>query len=312
MPELPEVETVRRGLQRLVTGRRVTAVEVSGNGPLVIAGSPEDFAAALSGRTICRFERKGKALAIELRSPNGCMPAYLLVRLGMTGQLTVQPADAPLEPHTHVRMPLEGGAEEIRYSEARRFGRLRACTREELDAVFARMGPDAPAITEDEFFAAMSGRRGAIKNWLLNQQMLSGLGNIYADEALFIARLHPLSQPGRVRRDAARRLLRAIKKVLEHSVGLQGTSFRDYVDIEGRPGNFAARLRVYGRTGEPCRRCRAPIRRLVIAGRSSHFCPRCQPRPRNAASAARKRVSASPASAPARQSPRAASRRRGR
>ncbi|HEV2177625.1 MAG TPA: bifunctional DNA-formamidopyrimidine glycosylase/DNA-(apurinic or apyrimidinic site) lyase [Terriglobia bacterium] len=311
MPELPEVETVRRGLQRRVTGRRVAAVEVRGNGPLVITGSPDEFAAAVIGRAIAGFERKGKALAIELRSPNGHAPAYLLVRLGMTGQLTVQPADAPLEPHTHVRMSLEGGAEEIRYSDARRFGRLRACTRQELDAVFARLGPDAPGITEHEFFDAMKGRRGALKNWLLNQQMLSGLGNIYADEALFIARLHPLTEPGRVRRDAARRLLRAIKKVLEHSVGLQGTSFRDYVDIEGRSGNFAAKLRVYGRLGEPCRRCRRPVRRLVIAGRSSHFCPQCQPRPRHAASPTRKPVIASRPSALARRHRQATSRRRG-
>lgn len=288
MPELPEVETVRRGLAARALGRRLDAVEILG--PQVVAGSVDEFVAGLAGRTIRGLERKGKALAIELGSPKGEAgekPCYLLVRLGMTGQLVVVPRQAALEPHTHVRMPLEGGAEEIRYCDARRFGRLRCCTLEELGAAFARLGPDAPGISEDEFLRAMQGRRGAIKNWLLNQAMLAGLGNIYADEALFAAGIHPLAQPGRLASASARRLLRAVKKVLRRAVDLQGTSFRDYVDIEGRPGNFLPRLKVYQRTGEPCRRCRAPIRRVVVAGRSSHFCPRCQPRPRHAAAPTR-------------------------
>jgi formamidopyrimidine-DNA glycosylase len=117
----------------------------------------------------------------------------------------------------------------------------------------------------------------------MNQQLLAGLGNIYADESLFVARIHPLAQPGRVSAQKARRLFKAVRKVLEHAVKLQGTSFRDYVDIEGRPGNYEPRLRVYQRTGKPCRRCGRPIRRIVIAGRSSHFCPWCQPRPRQIA-----------------------------
>ncbi len=288
MPELPEVETVRRGLAARALGRRLDSVEILG--PQVVAGSAADFVAGLAGRTIRGLERKGKALAIELVAPNGEAgeePCYLLVRLGMTGQLVVVPRQAALEPHTHVRMPLEGGAEEIRYCDARRFGRLRCCTVEELGRVFARLGPDAPEISEGEFFRAMQGRRGAVKSWLLNQAMLAGLGNIYADEALFGAGVHPLAQPGRLSRVSARRLLRAVKRVLRRAVELQGTTFRDYIDIEGRPGNFLSRLKVYQRTGEPCRRCRSPIRRVVVAGRSSHFCPRCQPRPRHVAAATR-------------------------
>src|SRR5437660_279066 len=131
---------------------------------------------------------------------------------------------------------------------------------------------------------AMRGRRGSLKGWLLNQQVLSGLGNIYADEALFAARIHPLAQPGRLSSAAARRLHRAVKNVLKRAVELQGTSFRDYIDIEGRPGGFSPMLRVYQRTGEPCRRCGHRIRRVVVCGRSSHFCPECQRRPRHAAS----------------------------
>jgi formamidopyrimidine-DNA glycosylase len=281
MPELPEVETVLRGLKARALGRRVTAVEVRHAG--AIAGSPEHFTARLKGRRMAAMERKGKAIGVELRSDGAQPSSYLLIRLGMTGQVTVNACDAPLEPHTHARMRLDDGKEEIRFCDPRRFGRLRCCTREELDAIFGRLGPDAQRITEEEFLAAMRGRRGAIKSWLMNQQVLAGLGNIYADEALFIAHLHPLTQPGRVPREKARRLYRAIRNVLGRAVAQQGTTFRDYVDIEGRPGNFTPRLRVYQRTGKPCRRCKTRIRRIVVAGRSSHFCPRCQPRPRHVA-----------------------------
>jgi formamidopyrimidine-DNA glycosylase len=287
MPELPEVETVLRGLKERVLGRRVEAVEVPG--PLVLAGSADAFISTVAGRTIKGLQRKGKALAIELDARNGEAPRYLLVRLGMTGQLLLVPRDAPIQPHTHVRIFLEGGAHEIRYRDVRRFGRLRCCTANELKAVLVRLGPDAPEISQEEFFRALQGRRGAIKAWLLNQQRLAGLGNIYADEALFEARIHPLAQPGRISRESARRLHRAVKKVLHRAVALQGTSFRDYIDIEGRPGNYLPRLKVYQRTGEPCRRCRQPIRRVIVAGRSSHFCPRCQTRPRRAAAPTQRR-----------------------
>ena len=284
MPELPEVETVLRGLKARVLGRRVAAVEV--RNPLVIHGGPDEFVASVAGRRIEAFQRKGKALAIELGPRNrkaGSEDAacrFLLVRLGMTGQLVVVPSDAPLQSHTHVRLVLEDGREEIRFRDTRRFGRLRCCTRDELEGILGRLGPDAPRISEEQFLNATRGRRGSIKGWLLNQQVLSGLGNIYADEALFEARIHPLAQPGRLSAEAVRRLHRAVKKILKRAVELQGTSFRDYIDIEGRPGNFSPRLRVYQRTGDPCRRCGRPIRRVVVAGRSSHFCPNCQRRPR--------------------------------
>lgn len=281
MPELPEVETVLRGLKERITGRRVAAIDV--RSPLVIQGSPEEFARTLTGRLIEGVRRKGKALAIELGIQNGEAPRYLLLRLGMTGQFVVAPQGAPLQPHTHLRLVLEEGTEELRYRDVRRFGRLRCCTRGELDAVFDRLGPDAREITEEQFLGALRGRRGAIKSWLMNQQLLSGLGNIYADEALFEARIHPLAQAGRLSPVVALRLHRAVKKVLDRAVMLQGTSFRDYIDIEGHPGNFLPRLRVYQRTGEPCRRCRQPIRRIIVAGRSSHFCPNCQRRPRRVA-----------------------------
>lgn len=278
MPELPEVETVSQGLRKRVLGRRVDDVEV--RHPAVIVGLPEEFVARLAGRSIVSVQRKGKALALELASADGAAPCYLLVRLGMTGQFTVTLRQAPLESHTHVRIALGQGEEEIRFRDVRRFGRLRCCTRKELEAVLGSLGPDAREIREEQFLDAMRGRRGALKSWLMNQRLIAGLGNIYADEALFLARLHPLAQPGRLSPEAARRLLQAVKRVLNQAVELQGTSFRDYIDIEGRPGNYLPRLRVYQRTGEPCRRCGRPIRRIVVAGRSSHLCSHCQPRPR--------------------------------
>jgi formamidopyrimidine-DNA glycosylase len=281
MPELPEVETVLRGLAARALGRRITAVEIRHEG--VIVGSPDEFAASVTGGLIRRLDRKGKALAMELASRSGGPPRYLLLRLGMTGQFVVARRETPLLPHTHVLLSLDDGTEELRYRDPRRFGRLRCCTAEELEAVFGRLGPDAQKIDETQFLAALRDRRGAIKRWLMNQQFLSGLGNIYADEALFLARVHPLTQAGRLSSRTAHRLYRAVRKVLDQAVALQGTSFRDYLDIEGQPGNFLPRLRVYQRTGEPCRRCRRPIRRLIVAGRSTHFCPKCQPRPRRVA-----------------------------
>lgn len=277
MPELPEVETVLRGLRKRALGRRIVAAEVLHAG--IIAGDVEDFILQIQGRTAVAVQRKGKVLAVELADTERGEPIYLIFRLGMTGQVTIQPVDVPLEPHTHVRLMFADEREELRFRDVRRFGRLRSCTREELDSLLKRLGPDAQQATQQEFLCAMRGRRGAIKTWLLNQQGVSGLGNIYADEALFEAGIHPLAQPKHVSLNSAHRLYRAVRKVLKRAVNLQGTTFRDYIDIEGRPGNYLQRLRVYQKNGEPCPRCGTPIRRVVIAGRSSHFCPRCQHRP---------------------------------
>lgn len=262
-------------------GRTIAAVEV--RHPGAIAGAPVNFSQSLEGRRIARAERKGKALALELVSQDGIPPRYLLIRLGMTGQVTVNAAAAPYELHTHVLLKLDDGKEELRFRDPRRFGSMRSCSLVEKEEIFRKLGPDAREATEAEFLAAARGRKGAIKNWLMNQQLLAGLGNIYADEALFVARIHPLAQPGRVSAVKLRVLYKGVRRVLDHAVNLQGTSFRDYVDIEGRDGNFGSRLRVYQRDGEPCRRCKTTIRRLVLAGRSSHFCPMCQPRPRRVA-----------------------------
>jgi formamidopyrimidine-DNA glycosylase len=286
MPELPEVETVRRGLETRVLGHRITTVKVSN--PQVIVGSLLYFRKNARG-VIRHLHRKGKALALELGPAHAEDDArtahYLLLRLGMTGQVTVVPREHPLEPHTHVRFALEN-REEIRYRDVRRFGRLRCCTPLELRAIFGELGPDAPTITAGEFLEALQGRRAPIKSWLMDQSRLAGVGNIYADESLFAARIHPLTKAGRLSRPRALALHRAVEKVLRSAVALQGTSFRDYIDIEGQPGRFSMKLKVYQRTDEPCPRCSTAIERMVIAGRSSHFCPRCQPPPRRRSASA--------------------------
>ncbi|MGH9407440.1 MAG: bifunctional DNA-formamidopyrimidine glycosylase/DNA-(apurinic or apyrimidinic site) lyase [Terriglobia bacterium] len=276
MPELPEVETVRRGLDRHLPGRILSAVEILC--PAVIRGNPEDFRRGVEGQRVARLTRKGKALVIEFSPPDSSPPGCLVVRLGMTGQVLLSRRDSPLLPHTHVRVILDGGPDELRYRDARRFGSLRYCTKLEAERILNSLGPDALEATPREFERALEGRRGAIKSWLMNQRMLAGLGNIYADEALFAAHIHPETPAGAIGADARRRLYRAIRNVLRRAVERQGTSFRDYTDIEGNPGNFEPLLRAYGRTGQPCRRCATPIRRRIVSGRSSHFCPRCQRR----------------------------------
>ena len=278
MPELPEVETVAQGLRKRALGRRIVSVEI--RHASVIVGSVEEFISTLQGRRFAKVSRTGKAIAVEMTAEDGSASRFLLVRLGMTGQLIVAPQDAPVEPHTHVFMRLDDGREELRYRDARRFGKLRSMTLEEMEKVMGSLGPDAQRVTEPHFLAAMKGRKGAIKSWLMNQNFVAGLGNIYADEALFEARIHPLTQPGRVSTDKARELYKAVRKVLDHAVSLGGTTFSDYMDIEGRPGAFLSKLKVYQHTGEPCKRCKHAIRRIIVGGRSSHFCPHCQPKPR--------------------------------
>src|SRR5262245_6153165 len=204
MPELPEVETVRRGLEARAIGRTIAGVEVRHFG--AIAGESEGFTQSLEGRRISRAERKGKAIALELLGRDGKPPCYLLIRLGMTGQVTVNAAAAPYELHTHVLLILDDGKEEVRFRDPRRFGSMRSCSLAEKEEIFRKLGPDAREATEAEFLAAARGRKGAIKSWLMNQQLLAGLGNIYADESLYLARIHPLAQPGKVSPEKMRAL----------------------------------------------------------------------------------------------------------
>jgi len=278
MPELPEVETVVQGLRARLEGRRILGVSL--HQPLIVRGDVALLRRALPKSRIERLERRGKFIIVHLEKPTSLRARHcLIVHLGMTGQLFCCRPSLPYEKHTHVTIELETG-EQLRLRDPRRFGRLEVIPAARLEAYFAHLGAEPFEISLAEFAARLARRKAPIKSLLLNQDLVRGLGNIYSDEALFAARIHPALPAGRLDVRALRRLHRAMQRVLRAAIAAEGTSFSDYVTADGRLGRFQYRLRVYGREGEPCRRCRRPIRRLVLTGRSSHYCPHCQPRVR--------------------------------
>lgn len=286
VPELPEVEVVRRGLAENVEGRGVTAVEVHHTRAVRrhLAG-PADFVGRLEGRRLVAAWRRGKYLWLELDGGSDAVLAHL----GMSGQLLVQPAGVPDGAHLRVRLRLDDG-NELRFVDQRTFGGLSV---EELVGG-APGAPSVPApvahIARDPFdpeyelesaVAAIRRRTTGLKRALLDQTVVSGIGNIYADEALWQARLHWARPTATLDRPAARRVLTAAAAVMVRALGEGGTSFDSlYVDVNGRSGYFDRSLAVYGRAGEPCPRCGSPVRRDSFMNRSSFSCPRCQPLPR--------------------------------
>jgi formamidopyrimidine-DNA glycosylase len=274
MPELPEVETVARGLRAFLVGSTVVGVEVRW-ARSVIPPDPTVFAAGLIGQTVTGVGRRGKWIIVSLSEAGA-----LLVHLRMTGRLVVEPGDASDDPHTRVLVQLNGGRR-LRFSDQRKFGRLVLTS--DPHTVLADLGPEPLA---DNFTAArleemLAHRRGRIKPLLLNQRFLAGLGNIYADEALFRARLHPLRGADTLTPVEVRRLFRAIRSLLQAAIGSGGTTLADaaYQQPDGSSGEYADLLAVYGRTGQPCQRCTTAIERIVVGQRSSHYCPRCQTLP---------------------------------
>ncbi len=280
MPELPEVETVARGLRAVLPGRRISACA---SPTRRISSTIRRLSRVrLPGTRVRSVERSGKFLVIALDAPDaldGGLPSLsLLVHLGMTGRLVACPAEAPAPPHTHVYFELDDGRE-LRYTDPRRFGRM--SLREdgaENPALshFSQAGLDPLETTEAEFAAALGGRRARIKALLLDQRVLRGMGNIYADESLWRARIHPKHIGARLKAQELRRLYRVVQSVLREAIRFRGSSISDYVDAEGQRGWYQQRHRVYGREGKKCTRCCSGIRRETVAGRSSHFCPRCQ------------------------------------
>jgi formamidopyrimidine-DNA glycosylase len=272
VPELPEVETIRRSLLPRVVGRRITDVEV--REPRLRRRIPPSFAARLVGQRVDGIERRAKYLLFRLRSGDS-----LVVHFGMSGTIVVH--DAPVSPgqHDHVRLRLSDGAELV-LNDPRRFGLLLLVPKGEIDALpeLHRLGADPleDDFSAERFRAALRHSRRPIKNLLLDQSVLAGLGNIYANEALFRARIRPTRRALRLRLVEAEELLRAIRRVLREAVDLGGSSIADYRDGNGRPGYFQLRLRVYDRAGEPCLQCGATVRRVVQSGRSSFYCPQCQ------------------------------------
>ncbi len=282
MPELPEVETVRRGLQMWVAGRTVASVEV--RHPRAIrrhAPGAEHFAVLLTGRTVTTVRRRGKYLWLPLDSGDA-----LLGHLGMSGQLVLQPPGTPDETHLRVRLTFTDDGPELRFVDQRTFGGLSVSPGgAELPAEIAHIARDPmdPEFDDEKFAAAVRRRQTGIKRALLDQSLISGVGNIYADEALWRSRLHWARPTETLTRPGLRRLLSDVRDVLGEAMHAGGTSFDAlYVNVNGESGYFDRSLNVYGRENEPCPRCGTAIRRDPFMNRSSYSCPRCQPRPRRA------------------------------
>lgn len=274
MPELPEVETIRRSLEPCLKGQMITGLQI--RHPDVLLPAPEAFTAILPGLRIMALQRRGKYLILEL-SEDWC----LVFHLRMTGKLlwTTDPR-SPVLPHTHLIFQFDSQAQ-LRFNDVRRFGRCWLVRLEELERIsgLAALGPEP---IRSDFTAAVLKERlshkknSKIKCALLNQTVVSGLGNIYVDEALFAAGIHPLRTAGSLSPEEVQALADAARHVLQQSIRRGGTSLRDYVDGFDRQGENQYHLQVFQREGAPCPVCGTPIRRIKIAGRSSFFCPRCQ------------------------------------
>jgi formamidopyrimidine-DNA glycosylase len=276
MPELPEVETVVRDLRPQLAGRRITSVRTSG----LKLRKPwsADFDAALVGQKVLGVERRGKWIVVRLQRGQ-----YLVLHLGMTGQLTVEKTDRPLRDHVHLVLGLDGGKRQLRFRDVRRFGSATLfADADALERSFAasKLGPEPFAFDVGYWKDRLARADRALKAILLDQRVVAGVGNIYADEALFEARLHPARLGRGLSAAEAEHLRGAVVTVLERAIDRRGSSIRDYVGGSGQRGGYQDEFRVYGRKGKPCPRCRTAIERVRLAGRSTHFCPKCQPPPR--------------------------------
>jgi len=277
MPELPEVETVANGVHARVAGQRILRVWTSGK-PQTFKTPESEIAEALTGSTIESVRRVGKTIVMTVRRKQRTVE--FLIHLGMTGRLLVSDPEVPIPPHTHAILSLADGRE-VRFVDPRRFGRLsvyKALTTENREPTTTYTGPGREPLTipPDDFVALFRNRKTPIKAALLNQSLLHGVGNIYADESLFRAGIRPRRQAGRLTRDELLRLRKALIDVLRHAIKLGGSSVSDYVDADGVRGFFQLQHKVYMRGGEPCLVCKTPIKRTTLAGRGTHFCPNCQ------------------------------------
>lgn len=265
MPELPEVQTVVQTLAPGVIGRTIARVRHARADMITPAGF--DLASTLSRRTITGLIRRGKRIVFSLDDGNS-----FFIHLGMTGRLAIVPAAAPLEIHTHLILDL-GRRQQLRFRDPRRFGEIRW-----LGATLGdeKMGPEPLAMRTAQLAHRLQRTTRAIKNALMDQSVIAGLGNIYVDESLFAARIHPLTPAHTLTIERVAVLSRSIKRTLRRAIRHRGSTLRDYVDANGVKGAFQSRHKVYDRADQPCRVCHTPIDRIVLGGRSTHFCPRCQ------------------------------------
>jgi formamidopyrimidine-DNA glycosylase len=274
MPELPEVETIANGLNRRVAGDHIDSVWL-GNKPEPLKSPAREIVKTLEGTRIEKVRRVGKHIVFDLA---GDKPAQWIVHLGMSGRLLVNEPDAEIQKHTHAIVKLSSGRE-IRFVDPRRFGRLAVVGPTKTgksQAGFAGPGSEPLGIDFDHFVSLFRKRKTAIKAALLNQKLLHGVGNIYADESLFRAGIRPRRRAGQLTRNELKRLHSAVQTVLQEAIALGGSSVSDYVDSDGAEGFFQLKHQVYGRTNARCYICKTPIKRIVVAGRGTHYCPKCQ------------------------------------
>ena len=290
MPELPEVEVTRRRIAPFVVGRRIAKVRTTRKSYFFLT-PPARLERELPGRTVVELERRGKYLLARLDDGR-----RLLLHLGMTGQLFVENASsvrllsaatrASLTPeaqvsfvpdrHTHLRVEFDDGGPALFFRDVRKFGKVRLLGADGTDPRLEKLGVDALSATGDELWAAARKRKVAIKSLLLGQDVIAGIGNIYADEGLFLAGIRPRRAANKVSRSECQSLVDAVKRVLLRSIETGGSSISDYLQPDGSDGGYQDERRVYARTGEPCPKCGTKIRRIVIGARSTHFCPSCQ------------------------------------
>jgi formamidopyrimidine-DNA glycosylase len=273
MPELPEVETIARGLDKRVRGDVIESVWL-GTHPEPLKSTAQEIASALTRSRIAQVRRVGKHIVFDLetvQSHNGNAKKQWIVHLGMTGRMLVASPEEETPKHMHAVASLASGRE-LRFVDPRRFGRLSVVS----ESAFTGSGTEPLTIGVEEFAKLFRRRKTPIKAALLNQKLLHGVGNIYADESLFRAGIRPRRQAGRLTRDELVHLQKAVKEVLKEAIKLGGSSVSDYVNAEGEEGFFQLQHRVYMRTGQPCLVCRTPIKRIVLGGRGTHYCPKCQ------------------------------------
>jgi formamidopyrimidine-DNA glycosylase len=279
MPELPEVETVARGLQRTIAGRRIVSVAL---GKTDFIDNPADVERELPGRTIRLVERYGKFMLLRLTAVDGTPgtgEAALLVHLGMTGMLSPRPVEESHAKHTHMVMLLDDGRE-LRYVDPRRFGRIAYLAGEGLRKELMRFGDDPLEAGLADFLKRISERKTHIKALLLDQKVLRGVGNIYADESLWKAKIHPARRGSSLGEGELKLLYKSLQTILRKAIVMRGSSISDFLDAEGMPGEYQQQHKIYGREAERCFRCKTVIRRGIVAGRSSFYCELCQRPPR--------------------------------
>ena len=270
MPELPEVETTRRGIHAAIVGRTVTACALRER--RLRWPVPATLARDIAGQRVVDVRRRAKYLLIELER------GTLIAHLGMSGSLRVMPADAPHLLHDHYDLVLDSG-QALRFNDPRRFGSLHWCPGDPREhALLVALGPEPleSGFDADYLAARAKGRKAAVKLFLMDQRIVVGVGNIYASEALFRAAVRPRRAAGRVTRAEWQRIVHSVREVLADAIRQGGTTLRDYVNADGTPGYFRQKLYVYERAGEPCRRCKTAIRHVVQGQRSTYFCPSCQ------------------------------------